>query len=374
VIKFLVTNNGTFECQYVPIQFYWLDCGDNAFSSITGDTLLISSHVYAYGTDPGGDPIEITGQWGIGGWQGTGLNCMDILDAKYHPDTVVIFYDGGVDIVCNDSIDAPGDLNLNGLAYEIADAVLYTNYFLYGLAALDSNPIYRTAQIAASDANNDGTRLSVADLVYLLRVVVGDALPFAKATPFAATAQVDVVGGTLSTNSPELIGGMYLVYDVTGNVSVTSSTTMKVDYAERDGKLHVLVWSGLDDMTNAIPHGNNELLTVTGAELSSVEVSDYYGNLMNVRVAKTALPTEFKLAQNSPNPFNPLTKIGFDLPVTTDWKLDIYNVNGQLVESYNGTNIGHVDVTWNAKTSSGVYFYKLTAGSFVETKKMVLMK
>ena len=372
VLKFLVTNDRTYECQYIPIQFWWMDCGDNTFSSITGDTLLIANHVYAY--DLGG---EITGDQYVGGWQGIvpAVNCMDILLAKYHPDTVVNFYNGGIDIVCADSIDAPGDLNLNGIPYEIADAVLYTNYFLYGLAALDANPLFREAQIAASDANQDGTPLSVGDLVYLLRVVVGDALPFPKLAAFSATAEVAIQNGTLSTISSDAIGAMYLTYDIEGAVSVTSNTTMKVDYAERDGKLHVLVWAGLDNMSNSIPYGTNELLTVTGAELSSVEVADYFGNLMNVRVEKSALPTEFALSQNTPNPFNPLTKIGFDLPVSADWKLDIYNVNGQLVQSYNGTNIGHVDVSWDAaNTASGIYFYKLTAGSFTETKKMVLMK
>lgn len=371
-LKFFVTSNATYECQYVPIQFWWMDCGDNSFSSITGDTLLIAAHVYGF------DLVgEITGQPNVGGWQGIvpAANCMTLLAAKYHPDTVVNFYDGGVDIICSDSIDAPGDLNLNDIPNEIADAVLYTNYFLYGLAALDPNPMYREAQIAASDVNKDGTRLSVGDLVYLLRVIVGDALPYPKSTPFASTTEVTVQNGTLSTSSSDVIGAMYLTFDITGEVSVQSNTSMKVDYTQRDGKLNVLVWSGLDNMSNAIPSGANELLTITGAELSSVEVADYNGNLMNVRVAKSALPTEFSLSQNTPNPFNPLTKIGFNLPVTADWKLDIYNVNGQLVQSYNGTNIGHVDVSWNAmSTASGIYFYKLTAGSFTETKKMVLMK
>jgi hypothetical protein len=64
-----------------------------------------------------------------------------------------------------------------------------------------------------------------------------------------------------------------------------------------------------------------------------------------------------------------------DLPSFTGWQIDIYNVNGQLVQSYNGTNIGHVEVTWDAASAaSGIYFYKVTAGSFTDTKKMVLMK
>jgi hypothetical protein len=371
ILKFLVTDDRTFECMFVPISFFWIDCGDNTFSSITGDTLFLSNHVYGYG-----DPFfEITGQLHYGGWQGIDepdpLVCLE--GDKYHPDTIVDFYDGGIDIICADSIDDRGDINLNGIANEIADAVLYSNYFLYGVGALD--PVYYNAQVAASDVNADGVPLTVGDLVYLLRIIVGDALPFAKLTPFSATANLNVVNGMVSTESSENIGALYLIFDVTGEANVVSHTDMEVQSNVREGQLHVLIWSGMENMTNSIPAGTNDLVTVTGAELTSVQVADFYGSMMQTSVAKTALPTEFALAQNTPNPFNPLTKIGLDLPVLTDWKVDIYNVSGQLVKSYNGTNIGHVEVIWDAKNApSGVYFYKASAGSFNETKKMVLMK
>ncbi len=372
VLNFLVTGDLSYDCQYVPIQFFWLDCGDNTFSSITGDTLFIASHVYGY--DSAG---EITGDPNVGGWQGltSGEDCINVLGQKYQPDTVVNFQNGGVDIVCRDSIDAPGDLNLNGIRNEIADAVLYTNYFLYGSSVLSPNPQFRAAQTAASDVNNDGQTLTVGDLVYLLRIIVGDAVAYGKMAPFSATAEVQLNNGTISTVSPDAIGAMYLTFNVTGNVNITNQSDMKVDYVQRDGQVHMLIWSGTDDMTRSIPDGTNELVTVEGAELSSVEVSDYFGNLMNTSITKTALPTEFSLSQNVPNPFNPSTKIGFDLPVATDWNLAIYNVNGQLVQSYNGTGIGHVDVTWDANGSaSGVYFYKLSTDKFTATKKMILMK
>ncbi|MCK4856697.1 MAG: T9SS type A sorting domain-containing protein [candidate division Zixibacteria bacterium] len=365
-LKFLVTNDHTYEGQFVPISFYWFDCGDNTFSSITGDTLFLSAHVYGY------DLVgELTGIPGWGGWQGTGIDCM--LGDKVTPDTVVNFYNGGVDIADHDSIDATGDLNLDGLANTIADAVLYTNYFLYGISVFH---VALEGQIAASDVNNDGLVLTVGDLVYLIRIIVGDDLPYAKLAPFASTADIKVVNGTVSTSSSEDIGGLYLTFEVNGAYTLNSHTDMEVLYNERDGVLHVLVYSGTVNLTNALPAGLNEVVTVTGADLATVQVSDYYGNLMETHVEKTALPDNFMLSQNVPNPFNPTTKIGIDLPVVTDWTLDIYNVNGQLIKSYNGTNAGHVEVTWDASNvASGVYFYRLTAaGLFTDTKKMVLMK
>jgi len=46
VMKFYVTNDRTYECQYLPMRFYWQDCGDNAISSISGDTLYIDRGIY----------------------------------------------------------------------------------------------------------------------------------------------------------------------------------------------------------------------------------------------------------------------------------------------------------------------------------------
>jgi len=64
------------------------------------------------------------------------------------------------------------------------------------------------------------------------------------------------------------------------------------------------------------------------------------------------------------------------LPEASQWTLDIYNVAGQLVKSFSGYNdAGTVKVTWDAAgIASGIYFYKMSAQNFVDTKKMVLMK
>jgi len=386
ILKFLVTDDHTYECQFVPVGFYWIACTDNVLSSPNGQIAYISHYVWWYTGDfPPSDVIRIdtvtdgTLWGGYGGWGGIlgDPNCLAGDGQKVPPLAVVDFYDGGIDIVCGDSIDARGDINLNGIANEIADAVIYTQYFLIGI---DAFPIYagtnsREAAIAASDVNADGKVLSIADLVYLLRVIVGDVSPYTKSAPYGSSASISVIGDKISVESSENIGAMYLTFNVTGDFTLVNHTNMEVVSNLVGDKLNVLVYSGMSNMSNAIPAGTNELLTVTGATLNSVEAADYYGSLLNTRVAKSALPTQFSLSQNVPNPFNPSTKIGLDLPSLTGWQIGIYNVNGQLVQSYNGTNIGHVEVTWDASNAaSGIYFYKVTAGSFTDTKKMVLMK
>lgn len=88
----------------------------------------------------------------------------------------------------------------------------------------------------------------------------------------------------------------------------------------------------------------------------------------------------FELKQNYPNPFNPETKISFHLNNASDMSLLIYDVRGKEVAKLIDNKFyssGNYFVTFNAgqyNISSGVYFYKLTAGEFAETKSMVLLK
>ncbi len=89
------------------------------------------------------------------------------------------------------------------------------------------------------------------------------------------------------------------------------------------------------------------------------------------------LPAEFNLAQNYPNPFNPTTTIQYSIPKSVNVEIKVYDVLGNEVTTLVNVEkpAGVYEVEFNAKNlSSGVYFYKLTAGSFTETKKMTLLK
>ena len=207
-LKFYVTNDRTFECMYVPIRFAWLDCGDNGISSVGGDTLWISDQVFDFeNTNPMTDPdYNITGldcafPFHYGGYCDPACLIGMKVVSRFRSlcsGTVVLT------LLAPNDIDARGDINLNGIANEIADAVMYTNYFLYGMSAL---PVLgREGAIAASDVNNDGRTLTVGDLVYLLRVIVGDALPYPKLAPFASNATVNFANGSVSTESGSEIG------------------------------------------------------------------------------------------------------------------------------------------------------------------------
>ncbi len=89
------------------------------------------------------------------------------------------------------------------------------------------------------------------------------------------------------------------------------------------------------------------------------------------------VPKTFKLYQNYPNPFNPATTIKFDLQKKSGVKLMIYDAAGRTIqtESKDNLNPGSYEYKWDASNyASGIYFYKVLAEGFTETKKMVLVK
>jgi N-acetylneuraminic acid mutarotase len=92
---------------------------------------------------------------------------------------------------------------------------------------------------------------------------------------------------------------------------------------------------------------------------------------------KNTIPLAYKLYQNYPNPFNPVTKITFALPKTENVKLTVYDMLGREVAVLvnEKINAGTFDVQFNGTNiASGVYFYRLDAGSFTDVKKMTLIK
>ena len=97
----------------------------------------------------------------------------------------------------------------------------------------------------------------------------------------------------------------------------------------------------------------------------------------SVGVGDEIIPLTYALHPNYPNPFNPVTHIQFTIPEQTDVKLQIFDVLGRQVDVLVNETLpfGHHEILWNPKNlSSGFYFYKLEAGSFMHTRKMILLK
>ena len=89
------------------------------------------------------------------------------------------------------------------------------------------------------------------------------------------------------------------------------------------------------------------------------------------------MPIEFSLEQNYPNPFNPVTIIKYSIPKESDVSLVVFNTLGEEVAVLvnESKRIGNYEVEFNAATlTSGVYFYQIQTGSFIQVRKMVLLK
>jgi hypothetical protein len=130
-------------------------------------------------------------------------------------------------------------------------------------------------------------------------------------------------------------------------------------------------------MAQFILRGYTNRNAVTQAKIKSQVINQNY--LIGINKIDNEVPKYYSLYQNYPNPFNPLTKIKFDVTAVGkgDVKLIVYDALGReaAVLINEQLKAGTYEAEWNASNyPSGVYFYKLTAGKFTQTKKMVLIK
>jgi outer membrane protein assembly factor BamB len=97
----------------------------------------------------------------------------------------------------------------------------------------------------------------------------------------------------------------------------------------------------------------------------------------SIRQISSTIPDKFELKQNYPNPFNPTTLINIQIQQSCEVRLVVYDILGKEVAVLVNQKLkpGNYNVSWNAeKFSSGVYFYRLVAGNYIDTKKMIILK
>jgi hypothetical protein len=97
----------------------------------------------------------------------------------------------------------------------------------------------------------------------------------------------------------------------------------------------------------------------------------------SVESASAQIPAKYELRQNFPNPVNPTTTISFDIPTRSIISLKIFDILGREVSTlvFGEMQAGAYTRQWNAANmASGVYFYRLQAGTYTETKKLLLLK
>jgi hypothetical protein len=263
------------------IRFYWMDCGDNAIAPDSlGDTLAISDRVYDWG---GSDWFEITDHsYGLPGIYGAPDSCL--------VDPTIIrainFFTGGITIIPLDTLHNRGDINCNGIANEIADYVQYAYYFIVGLNAFGEHSV---CSIVASDINADGYELTVADFIYLYRVIIGDALPYpgaAKSDTVFATFTQDDDAKTISFDYPDSLAAIHLTFD--GEIIPTllfSVEGILMDYGFNEGLTRVVIYPEISSPLAAFTTTGGPFLSYTGsALLIEVDAADYAGTVFELSI------------------------------------------------------------------------------------------
>lgn len=102
-----------------------------------------------------------------------------------------------------------------------------------------------------------------------------------------------------------------------------------------------------------------------------------YNIVTGISQSNISIPSKYEVCQNFPNPFNPLTKIKFDIPKSTYIRLTVFDEMGREVNSLVNENLnaGSYEVEWDGiNNNSGIYFYRMQTDNYTETKKMILIK
>lgn len=181
---------------------------------------------------------------------------------------------------------------------------------------------------------------------------------------------------------PLIVGAVYSLYAFkgqTGNSYFVAGTSGYPPWGVYLSADSGITWSSV---SSGLSMGNVRSFSVVGNTLfagvdSSVWRRPLEEIITSVKQLSTELPNYFSLYQNYPNPFNPATIISYQLPLKIHITLEVYDLLGRKVETLvdKDESAGYKTVTFDASTlPSGIYFYRLEAGAYYETKKLLLLK
>lgn len=223
-----------------------------------------------------------------------------------------------------------------------------------------TNPEYYSFQFigVGPEANVDKTELIFQNLIMGSNEVLKDSIILTN------TGNIELTFNNISLNGDSEFS---INFDGNSILQPGFSKSVFIDFQSQN-----LGVFSTDLLINSNASENSSLIVPINVELIA----------LNEKEESNQLPKEFSLSQNYPNPFNPITKITFGIPKFSDVSLKVYNVLGQKVKTLVERELSPSFHTfeWNGtddsgnKVSNGIYFYKIEADNFTDTKKMLLLK
>jgi predicted GH43/DUF377 family glycosyl hydrolase len=299
--------------------------------------------------------------------------------------------------VAGDAVNGYGNDNLvyNNMVYDIQSISTQSDSRVSGIQLwYQNNPkiYYNSVYLSGTGANQLGSaalfihsNVSNADIKNNIFVNIRDE------SPYCASAIYDYSSANLTSDYNDLY------YDDTNNNNClvraggTDYLTL-ADWQATGKDLHSYV--EMPHFVDPYLHIDSTIATfleARGTPIAEV-TTDFDGQLRNALTPdigadefdgivgvedEETLPTEFALSQNYPNPFNPTTTFRYSIPAQSKVVIKVFDVLGNEIVTLmdEEKSVGTYELTWNAASHpSGVYFYQLKAGEFVNTKKMILLK
>ncbi len=383
--------NDTFTFTVSPRDKYW------NLNSTEQNIINVSSNQTG-GFNIGSNPKVITGATTFTGTLTAATNPLYIY--VFNGTSTSLYGQSKAIVIRNGPVVAKGDVSGNGTVTAF-DAALVLDYVV-------GDTVLSSSALTAADVTGNGS-VTALDASWILRKAAGDtSVHFASATLKGERFAVSVLP---SSGTMALSGGQSGSEENLVNVPVAISDARNVNAVSMS--LNVGQGATVEGVTSSLPkdwlfayHVSQGVLKIAMAgttPLSSGNVATIQFKLasqsakanltgstvINENEAQSlasfevaAVPSKFGLDQNYPNPFNPTTMIKYQLAKPANVTLKIYNVTGQLVRTLvnDNQNAGYYTIQWNGlnnageQVSSGVYFFRLEAGSFVSFKKMLLLK
>ncbi len=256
-----------------------------------------------------------------------------------------------------------------------------TNYVVIAFAVSGTNIFAGTYSSGVFLSTNDGSNWTEANsglmgnhipslTFYDINVFAGSNdgvfLSTNNGSNWTAAGLQDTLVSALTVFGPNLFAG---TSDILGNSgSVFLSTNNGINWT---------------DVNSGLPNTGVLALTISGTNLfagtagSGVWRRPLSEMITGVEDHNSDIPYQFILSQNYPSPFNPSTKIKYSVPQSATVTIKVFDILGNEIETLvnEEKTTGTYEITWYAvNLPSGIYFYKLQAGSFVETKKTILLK